>query len=79
MVVSIIVMIALYLLYILLIKGVLWKIMVGIFGWLGMYWVLNSMYDTRTFGITISGHIISWSLIIPTVIILLALLHTKDE
>lgn len=78
MIAAIVAIVIMYILYILLIKGLLWKIILGIFGWAGMYWFLQSIYETKTFGIVISDYMLSWSTIIPTIVISLAMLYTKE-
>ena len=69
---------AVYLLWVLLIKGALWKMALGFFGWLGMYWFLGSYHDMQSCPLTVSGYTFSWAAIVPTVVVLLALAHTKE-
>lgn len=61
-------------LYLLFIKGILWKSILGIFGWIGLYTYLNNAtsFGNKTF-MTIVEYDISWSIIIPTVLIILAM------
>lgn len=77
MVFGICLLIAIYLLYVLLVKGALWKIILGAFGWAGMYWWLKSIpacnehpFNNDTF---------SWAVVVPTIIVLLAMMSTKEE
>lgn len=65
--------------YILFIKGVFWKILVGIFAWIGIYAFLVNVFPMSE-KIFISSQYcsFSWSEVIPTVIIL-STLSFSDE
>jgi hypothetical protein len=78
MVFGVCLLIAIYLLWVLLIKGALWKLTLGVFGWLGMYWFLSSVPMLHHCPLTFSGQSFSWASIIPTVVVLLALAHTRE-
>ena len=73
---AIILLVALYLAYVLLIKGLLWKIILGVFGWLGMYWYLSGIpsFHAHPF----NNDTFTWAAAIPTVVILLAMFYTKE-
>ena len=71
-------LIAIYFMYVLLVKGALWKIILAIFGWFGMYWFLAAQGLTEE-AIVIMGHHISWAQAIPSGVVLLAMLYTRDE
>jgi len=67
----------LYLIYVLLIKGALWKIIIGIAGWIGIYQYLCTIdvfceypFNNDTF---------TWATIIPTIILILAASYTKED
>ena len=67
----------LYLIYVLLIKGALWKIIIGIAGWIGIYQYLSTIdafceypFNNDTF---------TWAMIIPTIILILAASYTKED
>lgn len=77
MLTGILLLIAIYLLYLLLIKGVLWKIILALFGWCGMYWYLFN-HGGNEILMTISGYEFTWAQVVPTVIVLLAMGYTKD-
>jgi hypothetical protein len=72
MVFGIIGLIFLYILYELLINGNLWKLILCVFGWIGLHNFLAS--NTH---ITSSG--VSWDIIVPTLIVIFALAYTKAE
>jgi len=77
---GIVLLIIIYGAYVLLIKGVLWKIIVGIFGWFGMFIFLEMYFpDSKADCLTFSNSSFSWSVVIPTIIVLLAMFYTKDE
>ena len=73
---AIILIVIIYFLYVLLVKGLLWKIILGIFGWLGMYWYLNTFEAFHEF--PFNNDTISWAVAIPTIIVLLAMAYTKS-
>ena len=77
---GIVLLILIYGAYVLLVKGVLWKIIVAIFGWFGMF-IFLEMYipDSKAICLTFAGSSFSWSEVIPTIIVLLAMSYTKDE
>lgn len=75
---GIILLIVIFFLYQLLVKGILWKLIVAIFGWFGMFVALiNYVPVSKQLCITISNYKFSWAEIIPTVIILLAMAYSK--
>lgn len=77
---GIVLLILIYGTYVLLIKGILWKIIVAIFGWFGMFIFLEAyLPDSKAVCLTFTGSSFSWSEIIPTIIVLLAMSYTKDE
>ncbi len=78
MVFGICLLVAIYLLWVLLIKGALWKLTLGIFGWFEMYRFLGTVPAFRICPINISGNTFSWAFIVPTVVVLLALAHTRE-
>jgi len=64
--------------YLLFVRGYLWKIIVFIFGWAGLHSFLSSNYEFgNTTFMTILGFNISWAIIIPTIILILAAATTK--
>ena len=63
----------------LLIQGLLWKMIIGIFGWIGIYKTLvEYVPQTKSICFTFSGKSFSWCEIIPTFILLMAILYKKD-
>lgn len=80
MIFGLLLLVIIYLLYIFLVKGLLWKIIIAFGGWFGImiglkYYIPESSKECINF----SGHSFSWAVIMPTIIILLAMFHTKDE
>lgn len=69
--------IVLYLLYVLLVKGALWKIILAAFGWFGMYWYLNTIPECHAH--PFNNDSFSWAATIPTIVVLLAMAYTKEE
>jgi len=77
---GIVLLILIYGAYVLLVKGVLWKIIVAIFGWFGMLVFLETYIpDSKAICLTVCGSSFSWSVVLPTIIVLLAMSYTKDE
>lgn len=77
---ALIALIIIYGLYILLIKGVLWKIIVAGFGWFGMFvFMENYMPASKSPCLSLTTCSFSWAEVIPTIIVLLAMSYTKDE
>lgn len=65
--------------YVLFIKGALWKIIVIVFGWYGMFNALQIYFpSSRSICTRIIDHTFLWSEVIPTIIVLLALAYTKE-
>jgi hypothetical protein len=62
----------------LLIKGWLWKIIICIFGWIGLYGYLVSNWDLDKIS-PFKDNFMSWAAIIPTIIVMLAMAYTRDE
>lgn len=79
MIFAITILVILYFLYILFIKGLLWKLIISIFGWLGMYWFLINVDELATSGITIAGCLVSWAAVIPSIIVALAMMYSKED
>lgn len=69
-------LVVLYIIYVLLIKGLLWKLILGVFGWLGMYWYLSGISACQSY--PFNNDTFTWSSVIPTVVILLAMAYTKE-
>jgi hypothetical protein len=69
-----------YLLYVLLVKGLLWKIILAIGGWFGIMMGLRIYVPDSTHEcMTVSGYSLSWAIVIPSIVVMLAMLYTKDE
>ncbi len=79
MVFGICLLVAIYILYVLLVKGVLWKLILGGFGWVGMYWFLQQFPACQVCPLNISGITFSWASIVPTILVVLVLAHTDAE
>lgn len=80
MIFGICLLIAIFALYILLVKGALWKIIVYAFGYFGMYTALVTYIPESTYTcLTFDQTHLSWAIVIPTVIIILALAYTHAD
>lgn len=78
MVFGICLLIAIYLLYVLLIRGALFKMILGLFGWLGMYWYLKDSQGFRE-QVFVGNDTITWAMMAPTLLVVFVLLCTKEE
>jgi hypothetical protein len=75
----IIVLAFIYLVWLLLFKGFLWKLILFFGGWVGIYVLLRTNFpDSAHTAITLAGGTYSWAAVIPTVICILALAHTES-
>lgn len=73
-------LIAIYILWVLLARGFLWKLILGIGGWFGIYVFLGTYVSgAADSGITVWDTLISWAAVVPTIIVILAMAHTKEE
>ncbi len=78
--IGIILLIIIYILWLLLVKGLLWKLSLAISGWFGIWIFLDRQFEwAHNSGIIISGHLINWAVIIPTIIFIMAIFRTKEE
>jgi hypothetical protein len=66
-------------LWFLLVKGFLWKMILFFAGWVGIYFLLLRYVDgSNHIILTLGTYQMSWAALIPTVICFLCLLTTKD-
>jgi hypothetical protein len=81
MVLGIFALIVLFILWKLFVEGLLFKIIIFAFGWLGMYvWLRGFVPDAMHTAVTLGQHFeVSWAALVPTVICLCALLFTKGD
>ena len=64
----------------LFIAGWLWKIFLGIGGWIGIDYVLSSYIpESKHTLLTIFGSSVSWAATIASVVLLMAMFHTKEN
>lgn len=80
MVFGIALLIVIYLLWVLLVKGALWKLIIGIAGWFGLYialrlYIPESMHEC----FNSQGYSFSWAEVVPTFCLLMAMAYTKEE
>jgi hypothetical protein len=76
---SIFLLIVIIFLWKLLVEGLLWKIIIGIFGWIGLYtFISQSFHSSKNTCIVFAGSHFSWSIVIPTIILFMAMLYTKE-
>lgn len=71
-------LIVIYLLWVLLVKGALWKIILGAFGWFGLYVFLSANWQLNQES-PFKDNFMSWAAIIPTALVLLVMATTKEE
>jgi hypothetical protein len=75
----IIVLAFIYLIWLLLVRGFLWKACLFFGGWIGIYCILMAKFPAAAHtAITIAGSNFSWATVVPTVICVLALAHTRS-
>ena len=66
-------------LYVLFVKGVIWKILVGVFAFLGMHlFLLESFPITKAVCFNFSDSTFSYASVIPAFVILMASFYTKE-
>jgi len=69
-----------WIVYNLLVKGVLWKMLLVIFGWFGLFVFLGIYFpSTADHGIIAFETMIPWNAVIPTIVVILALGYTKGN
>ncbi len=71
-------LVVIYLLWLLLVKGALWKLILAGFGWFGIYVFLALQFHLDKES-PFKDNSFSWAAIVPTIIVFLALATTKDE
>jgi hypothetical protein len=66
--------------YVLLIKGVLWKLLLVIFGWFGLFVFLGIYFpSTAIHGIIVADTLVPWNAVLPSFVVLLSLAYTKEN
>ncbi len=78
MVFGIAMLVVIYVLWVLLVKGALWKLILGGFGWFGVYMFLSIQFHLDRES-PFKDNSMSWAAIIPTILVILVLASTKDE
>jgi len=74
------ILLVIYFIWLLLVKGILWKMCLFFGGWIGIYSLLRVYVpDSAHTAITLAGHACSWAALLPTIICILALAHTRSE
>jgi hypothetical protein len=69
----------LYLFFKLVTSGLLFKWLFTLFGWLGMYWFLAKYVPSSDrFGIIILDYCMTWSIVLPTIVVIGAFIFIKD-
>jgi len=59
--------------YLLLVKGLLFKLIIGVFGWFGLNYYLNTTNFGKQVFMNVLGYDLSWAVIIPSILILLSM------
>ena len=76
---AIILLFIIFIMWQLLVKGWLWKITIGIFGWAGMYWALSYYIPgSSNQCLTIAGASVSWAATLPSIVLFMSMLYTKE-
>lgn len=76
---AVLLLIIIFIMWQLLVKGWLWKITIGIFGWFGIYWaLLHYIPSSRHECLNIAGCSMSWSAAIPSFILIMSMFYTKE-
>lgn len=65
-------------LWFLLVRGFLWKLILFVFGWIGLYLALLTQPWALTTAVVFLGSAWSWAVIIPSIVCFLALLTTEN-
>lgn len=61
-------------------QGLIWKIIVGVFGWIGMYAaIIQFAPKLDKLYLTIGSNKISWSMLVPSFILVMAMLYTEND
>ncbi len=80
MIFGIAMLIVIYVLWVLFVKGALWKIILFGAGWFGIYMALRIYVEGATnTAVIITGYEFSWAAVIPTIICFMALLTTEAK
>jgi hypothetical protein len=72
----IVVLVFIFLIWHLLFSGLLWKIILFFGGWIGVYCLLKAYIPASSQ--MVAGSNFSWAVLVPSVICLLALVHTRS-
>jgi hypothetical protein len=73
-------LVIIYLFWLLLIRGALWKILLSLGGWFGVYIFLSIYFPKSTAtALTFSNTHYSWAIVVATGIFLLSLAHTRSD
>lgn len=68
-----------FILWQLLVEGWLWKLILGIFGWLGLHWALISYIpSSQNVCLTIFDSTFSWAVVLPSIVLFMSMLYTKE-
>lgn len=79
MIILAILLAVIYLSFKIVTNGMTYKIVFAFFGWIGMCWaMIRFIPDSEKFGLLIGSHCLSWAIIVPTIISILALKYVRD-
>lgn len=79
MIISAVLLIIIFALYKLLVEGWLWKIILGIFGWIGLYWALLEYFpESKNTCLTFQTWNICWAAAIASVVLIMAMFNTES-
>jgi hypothetical protein len=67
-----------YIIWTLLVRGLLWKLILFFAGWEGLYLMLHTQPWATATVVVVGGLAVSWAALIPTIVCFMALLTTKE-
>lgn len=79
MILALVALFVISIVWIFLIKGLLWKLILAIGAWFGIRYFLNENFTWASkSGVIIFDNLITWGVIIPSLLIILAMANTKE-
>lgn len=73
-------LLVIYFIWVLFSEGLLWKLLLGIFGFIGMKIYLEAYISfSHNTALSFSGFDFSWSTIIPTIIVIMAMANVRGN
>lgn len=80
MIFGICLLLVIFILWMLLVEGWLWKLALLLFGWIGMYFALHIYIpDSSAICFSAGGYDYSWKIVIPTFVCFMAAAYSGDK